>query len=157
MAGICKNINDCTGAAMTSNCTNGLTCCIQDNNRVSNITNNILTKEIFLKVVGDTPRNDYIYRYVVESLKLADIKTPYEISAYLSQIIAETKYFKQIDSKTDEDDFNIVIGNNNTGDGNKFKGRGGILLRGKNNYALAATKNLSKLTYSAGTNFCSFR
>ncbi len=149
MKGLCKNIDECTGAAISGNCTNGLTCCIQDNQHSQpNITNNILTKEIFLNIVGNTTRNNFIYPYIIESLKLADIETPYQISAYLSQVIGETKYFKQLESVSIENDFNIAIGNNGSGDGIKYRGRGGILLKGKDNYERASSKKLSNFYIS---------
>lgn len=104
----------------------------------------LLTKEMFLNVVGNTTRNNEMYYYLTESFTFADIKSEYQIAAYLAQLIGETDYFRAIESTQHETDFNPQLGNNQTGDGVKFRGRGGILLRGKNNYFLANNKLTGK-------------
>ncbi len=119
-----------------------MSCCVPDNklNSKTRSSHHLLTKEIFLKVVGDTTRNEAIYYFVVESLDIAKIETEYQIAAYLSQLIGETKFFEFIESSVLEKDDNYLIGNNQTGDGTKFRGRGGIMLRGRDNYELAHSK-----------------
>lgn len=146
MIGICKDIDKCTGAAIKGNCTaTGHTCCVAEN--ASELQNTVeddstkLTKEIFLKIAGDTVRNQAIYKYFVESMRLANVTSEYEIAAYLAQLIGETKYFRSIESIILEKDFDELIGNNVTGDGTKYRGRGGILLIGRTAYHLAQTNN----------------
>jgi predicted chitinase len=123
----------------SSDCSKGLSCCVKDKElpAAARSAHRLLTKEIFLKIVGDTTRNDAIYHYVVESLSRASIETEYQIAAYLSQLLGETKFFEAIESSVLEKDDNQLIGNNQTGDGRRFRGRGGIMLRGRMNYALA--------------------
>ena len=139
MIGSCKPIDECAGAALAGNCTtSGLTCCIEEiSPPLYKPENRIITKEIFLKISGNTLRNQAIYNYFVESMELAEIKNEYQAASYLSQLIGETKYFKSMESLQIESDFTPQLGNNATGDGIKFRGRGSILLRGKRNYELA--------------------
>jgi len=140
LLGTCIKLDYCTGGVIASNnCSTGLACCVKDIDLpvASRVAHQILTKKIFLEIVGDTTRNEAIYHYVVESLGRAEIVTEYQIAAYLSQLIGETNFFRQIESSILEKDFNEVIGNNQTGDGKRFRGRGGILLRGRDNYARA--------------------
>ena len=144
MKGTCSDLDSCTGAVIGSDCSNGLVCCVKDEAPESRTGNSLLTKDIFLKIVGDTPRNNELYYYLTESFDFADIKNEFQIAAYVSQLMGETQNFKKIESTQIEKDFNSAIGNNNTGDGTKFRGRGGILLRGKNNYLFANNKLMSK-------------
>ena len=81
-----------------------------------------------------------MYFYFVESLAYAQIQSEFQLAAYLAQLVGETDYFKAIDSSQAESDFDSQLGNNQTGDGVKFRGRGAILLRGRTNYYLASTK-----------------
>ena len=139
MSGNCKSVDDCTGAALAGNCAkSGLICCIAETSPPPNkVENKMITKEIFLRIAGNTLRNQGIYNYFVESLEMANITTEYQAAAFLSQLIGESKYFKSMESS----------GNNATGDGLKYRGRGAILLRGKTNYQLANNKlGLSILT-----------
>ena len=137
LKGSCLKFDYCTGGVIaSSDCSRDLSCCVDDK-KLPYAANRLLTKEIFLKIAGNTTRNDAMYYYVVESMERASIENEYQIAAYLSQLIGETKFFKSIESITKEQDEDPMIGNNQTGDGLKFRGRGGILLRGKNNYALA--------------------
>jgi predicted chitinase len=59
--------------------------------------------------------------------------------------MGETNYFKELESKVNDPDFNEDLGNNATRDGSNFRGRGGIWLRGKTNYILANSKLSSSL------------
>ena len=132
MIGDCMLVDDCTGAAVEGNCsTSGFICCIAESSPPPDkAENKIITKDIFLKIAGNTKRNQAIYNYFVESLEMANITTEYQAAAYLSQLIGESKYFKSMESS----------GYNLTGDSLKFRGRGAILLRGKTNYELANDK-----------------
>lgn len=139
MIGQCANIDECTGAAIIGNCTN-LICCVPDTGKQPIIQQTPLTEGIFFKIVSNTTRNRVIYKYVVESLTLANIRTNYEIAAYLSQIIGETKDFIYIESTIIDRDEDPNLGNSNKSDGTNYRGRGGILVRGKKNYNLANLK-----------------
>ena len=139
VGGTCQNIDECTGAAISSNdCSSSQTCCFNDQTPAStNVENKDLTLDIFLKVVGDTKRNRALYFYFVDSMKDANIVTNYEKAAYLSQLIGESKYFKKIESVIMERDDDKQLGNTKKGDGITYRGRGGILTRGRLNYQRA--------------------
>jgi len=140
LIGYCSQVDECKGGAFIGNCTSSsLICCVLDMSS-SISTNKLITKEIFLKIAGNTPRNDWLYNFFSESMTKAQITTENRAAAYLSQLIGETDYFKSIESVKSEKDDDITIGNNQTGDGSLFRGRGGILLRGKSNYQLAKNK-----------------
>ncbi len=140
MSGKCIEIDLCTGAALAShNCTiSTQTCCIDDINQQPNVQESeLITRNAFLSIVGDTVRNRAFYNFFVQSMNDAGIISKYQAAAFLSQIIGETKYFKSIESLNLEDDFNAKLGNNKTGDGIIYRGRGSILLRGRFNYGFA--------------------
>ena len=59
------------------------------------------------------------------------------INPYLATLIGESNYFRDLESRIIDADFNADFGNNATTDGTVYQGRGAILIRGKNNYALA--------------------
>ncbi len=139
MVGTCMTIESCTGAAITSDCGQGLICCVSDVKPDYN-ENSLISQETFLKIVGNTQRNAELYYHFAASLESAEIKNEFQLAAYLSQLIGETDYFRSIESTQVEKDIDPTIGNNKTGDGLTFRGRGGILLRGKNNYFLANNK-----------------
>lgn len=142
--GSCSLIDECQGAAfISSNCSQkDYTCCIQDTNSTK-INKTLISKEIFLKIAGNTPRNGWIYGHFSDSLDYsgAKIDTVYKASFYLSQLLDETNYFRSIESSKPEKDIDKDIGNNGTGDGSLYRGRGAILLRGKLNYQLATNKS----------------
>ncbi len=150
MTGSCISIEHCTGAVIASNnCTTNSVCCVDDHHQASAFTpNKLLTKEIFLKITGDTTRNHAMYYFVAESLVLAKVETEYQIAAYLSQIFGETNFFKSVESNIVDKDIDPLLGNIQNGDGTKFRGRGGILLRGRDNYALAQKRISGKFIRS---------
>ncbi len=135
MVGECKTVESCTGAAISSDCSQGLICCVPDIKPVY-AESSLISLQTFLKIVGDTERNTELYYHFADSLVSAEITNNFQLAAYLSQLIGETNYFKSIESTQTEKDIDPAIGNNKTGDGLIFRGRGGILLRGKNNYFL---------------------
>lgn len=139
LEGFCIQVTDCKGAALIGNCTSSQICCIRDSTS-STSTSKIITKSIFLKIAGNTARNDWLYNYFSESMINAQINTENRAAAYLSQLIGETDYFKSIESIKPEKDYDLGIGNNEAGAGSLYRGRGGILLRGKLNYQLASDK-----------------
>lgn len=151
--GECKNVDDCKGAALVGNCTGQQICCIPDPNSPPSVPSGIkLTKQIFLKLVGNTPRNDYLYNFIASAMQSAALFTGsfpnHKTAAFLAQLVGESDYFRNLESKIVNDtDNDTILGNNQAGDGVKFMGRGGILLRGRTNYALANNSNsLSKIT-----------
>ena len=146
--GSCKQVDDCIGAALKGNCLNSLVCCIQDDKQAPNIPeNSFIKKNLFLNLVGNTPRNEYLYNFFAESMNEAEIFNQYRAAAYFATLVGETNYFKEFESKVDDPDINADLGNNETLDGLKFRGRGGIWLRGKTNYILANSKLSSSLGF----------
>ena len=77
----------------------------------------------------------------LEVLEIAKINNPLRLSAYLSTLIGESDYFKDLESKVNDNDNDF--GNQNVGDGLLYRGRGAILIRGKDNYILANKSNLN--------------
>jgi len=144
--GTCKLVEECTGAALKGNCLNSFVCCITDIKPPPNVPeNSFVNKRTFLKLVGDTVRNSALYNHFAQSLIDAEAFNQYRAAAYFATLVGETNYFKELESKVDDPDFNVDLGNNATGDVSNFRGRGGILLRGKTNYILANSKLSSSL------------
>jgi hypothetical protein len=144
--GTCKPVDECVGAALKGNCLNSFVCCIPDVQSPPNVPeNSFINKRVFLKLVGDTVRNDALYNHFAKSLTDAEIFNQYRAAAYFATLVGETNYFKELESKVDDPDFNADLGNNATADGSIFRGRGGIWLRGKTNYILANAKLSSSL------------
>ncbi len=138
MIGECKEIDECTGASVQGDCNNNsYTCCIEEIGLGYIKESSLISKNLFLKMTGKSKRNEALYNHFVISLEDARIRTSYQAAAYLSQLLGETKLFKYIESTQLENDYNIQLGNNQVGDGIKYRGRGSILLRGKLNYILA--------------------
>ena len=151
--GVCTEVSECRGAALQGKCFLPQLCCLNDTS--SYYQSKLITKDLFLKIAGNTSRNDWLYGHFVESLGLAQIEDdPYRAAAYLSQVIGETDYFKSIESPVKEKDIDPNIGNTVPGDGSLYRGRGGILLRGKKNYQLAT--NNSGITDQDGIHYVLF-
>lgn len=150
--GVCQLIVNCQGAALVGNCTiANHVCCIPNPGQVPNVPSNIkLTRSVFLRLVPNTPRNDFLYYFIVSSMQTAGLLTgsysDHKVAAYLSQLVGESDYFRNLESNIyDDPDFDPILGNNQIGDGENFLGRGGILLRGRTNYLLANnSRTLSK-------------
>lgn len=115
LVGECMEIDVCTGAAINGNCPQSQTCCVADVASPDDSENLYLTKEIFLKIAGNTTRNSALYSHLVESMNIAGIRTPFHVAAYVSQLIGETDFFKRIESLQPENDFSPALGNNQTG------------------------------------------
>jgi len=143
--GKCKLIDECTGAALKGNCLNTFVCCIPDSQAPNVPENSFINKNLFLKLAGNTLRNAELYNYFAQSLTDSKINNQYKAAAFFSTLVGETNYFKELESKVDDPDFNVDLGNNETSDGSKFRGRGAIWLRGKTNYILANSKLSSLL------------
>jgi predicted chitinase len=95
---------------------------------------------MFLKLAGNTTRNSFLYNYFVESMNRASIANQYRAAAYFATLVGESNFFKDLESKITDPDINIDLGNDATGDGSNFRGRGAILVRGKQNYMLANSR-----------------
>ena len=152
MVGECKEVDMCVGAAIASKCSSTKhICCVPEPNKApQEMESKIISKEQFLKISGNTTRNNALYRYFTKSLALANIKTEYQVAAYLAQLIDETDYFRKIESIIMDTDINPELGNNQKGDGVTFRGRGGILLRGRNDYNLANNATNTELITNSG-------
>jgi len=137
--GTCKSVDECTGAAFKGNCQN-LICCIPEITNQPNQADGLITKAIFLKIAGNTTRNAALYGFFVQSLKTANINDQYKAAAYFSTLIGESNFFRELESKVNDQDVNADLGNNASGDGLLYRGRGAILVRGKTNYQLAESK-----------------
>lgn len=136
--GTCMQVDDCTGAALEGSCSSGLICCVADKAPISVTEDKIITKNRFYKFVNKTRRNEALYGFFIKSLEQIGAKgNIYKTAAYFSQLIGESNYFKNLESRVIDSDSNTDLGNNMTGDGKFYQGRGAILLRGRKNYALA--------------------
>jgi predicted chitinase len=152
LSGVCSGIDECQGAAFLGNCSNTKQICCMEEKVFSFPANSIITKQIFLKITGNTPRNSFLYNYFSESMQLAKINTKYQASAYLSQLIGETDYFRSIESPKPEPDYSGLIGNTVVGAGSTYRGRGAILLRGLLNYQLANASLFRTVGYDLVSN-----
>ena len=148
LKGKCLNVDECIGAALIGNCSKqNEICCVDDKPSATKDKNNFISRAVFLKIVGNTTRNNALFGYFVESMPLAQINDNYQAAAFLSQLSGESKNFRLLESDKPERDINPDIGNDQIGDGLKYKGRGAILLKGKLNYHKAKNAKLSKLRF----------
>ena len=136
--GTCQQIDQCIGAALIGNCQNSI-CCIPDTSQ-PNLNDKIITKNIFLKVAGNTSRNSALYGFFVQSMQQAQINNQNKAAAYFSTLLGESNFFRDLESKINDPDINADLGNNATGHGLLFRGRGAILVRGRTNYELANSR-----------------
>lgn len=156
--GQCLGVNECRGAALapkSGDCANqNHICCVSDPGLIPSVPSGIkLTKSMFMKLVGNSARNEYLYDFVAASMNTAGLLTgsnsAHKISAYLAQLVGETNYLRNLESSvTDDPDNDAYLGNNRPGDGVNFMGRGGILLRGRDNYLDANnSRTLSNIVF----------
>lgn len=137
--GTCKFVEECTGAAFKGNCQN-MVCCVADFSNPPGVEDTLTNKTLFLKISGNTARNSALYGFFAQSLKTANINDQYRAAAYLSTLLGESNFFRELESKVSDQDFNADLGNNATNDGSLYRGRGAILIRGKSNYQLAESR-----------------
>ena len=76
--GLCKPVDECTGAALKGNCLNLLVCCIPDRASSNVPENSFIKKNMFLKLAGNTKRNFELYNYFAQSLIDSDIVNQYK-------------------------------------------------------------------------------
>ena len=137
MLGSCMEIDSCTGAGISSgNCPGSFTCCVPNPSTPPITTHKILTKEKFLKIAGNTTRNNVLYSYLVDSMEKANVKSLYEIAAYLSQLMGETKNFRIMESAQLENDFDSAIGNGKNGKCMRMKNKLNCLISKKLIYCI---------------------
>jgi len=137
--GTCKYVDECSnGAAFKSiqcqNQASSFICCVPENTAQPNLKDDIITKPLFLKLSGNTTRNSALYGFFVQSMQTAKINDQYKAAAYFSTLLGESNFFRELESKVNDQDFNADLGNNATNDGLLYRGRGAILVRGKTNY-----------------------
>ena len=146
LSGLCSQLDECTGAVFRApnECVGQQVCCIDDDVKPSYKENALFTRDMFLKVVGNTTRSRELYYYLIEAFGYAGIEGEYQIAAFVAQVVGETNFLKGLEAEQVEKDFDGQLGNNQTGDGVKFRGRGAILLRGRSDYFLANSKLFGK-------------
>lgn len=137
-AGIClESVDDCIGGAVKGNCSQGFVCCVPALYG-QHPEDSIITKNLFLKLSGDTPRNRELYNCFIASFEYANITNPYHAAAYFATLADESNFFKEMESSEADSDNDAVLGNHALNDGSVFRGRGAILLRGRRNYEIAS-------------------
>ena len=96
-----------------------------------------------MKFVGNTTRTNRLYCLFKRSIAEAGITTCHGAAVYFAQIIGETNYlnfFEEPKSPSmSQFDFSTSIGNNETGSGFKYRGRGALLMRGRGVYINATS------------------
>ena len=135
--GTCKSVDDCEGATLTGNCSSPSICCIPDIDPPNIPESSLLKESLFLKLTGNTVRNKAMYKFFVNSMTQSGVFNQYRVAAYLATLVGESNFFREMESKIVDTDNNADFGNNVAGDGSLYRGRGVILVRGKNNYILA--------------------
>jgi hypothetical protein len=114
--GICRKVEDCTGAPLAGSCQNSFVCCIDDTVKPPIVReDSLLTSTRFLNLVGKSRRNFAMYSYFVDAMNYADIATDeynsvYKRSAFLSQLVDESDYFRRFESNKIDKDNDPVLG-----------------------------------------------
>ena len=138
--GTCMPSSVCTGATLTDICRErSHICCIPDSALTSEAgENQLITLKTYYKFVGNTTRTRALYYLLKRSITDAGINTCHGAAAYFAQIIGETdnlnRFEEPISTSMSKFDFATSIGNNETGSGQKYRGRGALLMRGKGVY-----------------------
>jgi predicted chitinase len=150
LTGTCINVDECTGGAFaTTTCeSKNHICCVNETASIVSAEDKIITRDLFLNIAQNTTRNNAMYAFFVEAMAKANISVfrdrfgnypnVYRRAVFLSQLIGESDYFRKLESNTIDKDTDSSLGNNQTGDGSNFQGRGAVLLRGRQNYQQAS-------------------
>jgi hypothetical protein len=150
--GICMPNSICLGAALTEICQDkSHVCCIPDPALTSEPgENSFITLKRYLKFVGNTTRTNRLYYLFKRLIAEAGITTRHRAAVYFAQIIGETNYLNFFEEPKSPSllqfDFSASIGNNETGSGFKYRGKGALLMRGRGVY-INATSSIPGLTY----------
>jgi len=134
--GTCIQSSDCTGAALTEICENkNFVCCIPDLElKPETIQDKFITLDKYLKFVGNSTRTRSLYYLLKKAIADAGITKCHAAASFFAQVLGESKsltFFEELKSNG----ISGSIGNNETGDDEKYRGRGALLLRGKRYYS----------------------
>lgn len=143
--GTCQFVSDCKGGAFVSiNCTKTQICCVRDPEENVPVPNGPtyvqFSLKLFLNLATDTLRTRALYPLFAKALDDSKINSCHSAAVFFSQLAGETKLFTEFESDKSGKDFDSLIGNDQVGDGSKYRGRGAIHLRGKSVYQVANSK-----------------
>lgn len=155
--GECLSPSSCTGGIYNNLCPGSKKCCVPDPEWSPWFYTKYVSKDEFKSIFSSvsSARSDALYPWFNSALEdiLKDKMGNSEcniISAFSAQIGHESgnlMLFEELASGADYEGRCKTLGNCNTGDGVKYKGRGAIQITGRKNY--------QSLSTSAGTDFIS--
>lgn len=101
-----------------------------------------VTREQFVKIIGDGQRTDRFLHYINQWAETFGINTPLRMAHFLAQVLHETNGLRQMRefgqpryfNKYEQGKLGKMLGNTQKGDGNRYKGRGMLMLTGRANY-----------------------